>query len=106
MSKAVSRKAQSLGIVLCLLISERNIADEISDEIRDLLKRGADINFRDSNRDNFTSLHLAIAKRDAICVEFLLPYKPDMGVMNEAGETPEALARRMNCEEIVNLLTQ
>lgn len=90
------------NLELFRLVEQRQVNDEISEDLHELHERGVDVNFQGRNCE--TALHLAISKGDVLCVEFLMKCKPDLSIMNAQGETPEILARKVNHGEILALL--
>lgn len=101
-----SKTNRQLSIKLCQLIVDRQIPEEISNEIMEVLQQGADINFCDANRDNNTPLHLAIEREDFGCVKYLHGFKPNILLKNDEGNTPLDLARKVRNIEILNFLTE
>lgn len=77
---------------LCQLIGERNIYDEISEEIKELVDH-VDINYQ-TDQGN-TALHIAAGRKDLKCIEFLNQFGPNRNIKNKDGETPDAMLIKM-----------
>lgn len=77
---------------LCRLITVRNVNDDIGEDIKALVKQ-VDINFCDEEGN--TALHVAARKKDLKCLEFLNQLNADRNIINDDGDTPDALLLKM-----------
>ena len=101
MSQPNNRAANEFSVELCALIDERDVLQDVSENMMELLKE-ANVSFQ--NSDGNTLLHLAIAKKDMKCVEVLLKLKPDVNIKNSDGKTQKDLATEVNCGAISSLM--
>jgi hypothetical protein len=85
------------------LIYKRDASSDNFDELV-TLAHNENVNFRNENCFNDTPLHQAIRKNDKKCVEFLMTLNPDLTKTNDHKETPVDLAKKLNHNEILNLL--
>lgn len=69
-----------------------------------LLNRGAKIDVRSSEGENYTALLVAAERGHTQVVRSLLKYKPDLTLRNRRGETALDLARKEGRTEIVQML--
>lgn len=93
MAEAMKKAERELNIKLCQIVIEHIGSDEHEQTVRELIAQGADIDFRDANRDGNTPLQLAIAKCDAKWVEILLKFNPIVKTCD--GETTQDQANEI-----------
>jgi ankyrin repeat protein len=78
--------------------------NNISDTIENILKRGADINFK--NDHNRTPLMVAIARERNKIARYLVKNGADINHQDNEGVTPLMLAGKMNSFEMLQLLIE
>lgn len=69
---------------------------EFLKDLADKINQGVNINFQYKNCGNNTLLHIATENGDEISAKFFIKHKANLSIENNAGETPECVAIRLN----------
>ncbi len=70
--------------------------------VRYLLSHGADVNFQNNN--GVTAIMYAVAQKRIDAVQYMMAFEPDLGLKNTAGLTALDIAKKMDYNEVIELL--
>lgn len=89
---------------LTLLHQASNSTTETDEIIKNLIKKGFEINIPDNY--GFYPIHYAAESENKTIVECLIKNGADINIRNKAGKTAYNIAQEVNNEELLNLLVQ
>ncbi len=85
------RNQDELNADLMTTIRGNDSEEEKVKKIKDLLNDGADVNFKDANRENNTPLHAAVRKGELKVVKLLVEKRANVNNKNTKNKTPQRL---------------